>query len=149
MRKQLVDTAHFTDAQIFGGGLRVYTTIDWGMQKAAYDAINANLNLPTDPASSIVALDNQGRVKVMVGGKDFKTSQVNLAVGTDGGGGGRQPGSSFKPVALAEAITQGMPMTKTYNAPGVAAASSSRRTARTGGSPTTATPASASSTSST
>jgi penicillin-binding protein 1A len=117
VRKQLEDNAHFTDAQIYGGGLRVYTTIDWGMQKAAYAAIAGNLNQPTDPAASIVALDNQGRVKVMVGGKDFKASQVNLAVGTEGGGGGRQPGSSFKPIALAEAITQGMPITKTYNAP--------------------------------
>jgi penicillin-binding protein 1A len=117
VRKQLEDTAHFTDAQIFGGGLRVYTTIDWNMQKAAYNAISSNLNLPTDPASSIVALDNQGRVKVMVGGSNYKTSQVNLAVGSDGGGGGRQPGSSFKPIALAEALTQGMPITKTYNAP--------------------------------
>ncbi len=122
VRRQLTDPNgpyRFSDAQLFEGGLRIYTTIDWKMQSQAYDAIKSHLNQPTDPAASIVALDTDGRVKVMVGGMDFKASQVNLATGTDGGGGGRQPGSSWKPVALAQALSSGMPLNKTYNAPGV------------------------------
>lgn len=122
VRRQLTDPTgpyRFSDAQLFEGGLRIYTTIDWRMQKMAYDSISQHLNLPTDPASSIVALDTDGRVKAMVGGKDFKVSQVNLAAGTEGGGGGRQPGSSWKPVALAQALMVGTPLNQTFNAPGV------------------------------
>ncbi len=53
----------------------------------------------------------------MVGGLDYDKSRVNLAVGTDGGGSGRQPGSSFKPIILAEALKQGVPLDKVYDAP--------------------------------
>ena len=53
----------------------------------------------------------------MVGGLDYEKSRVNLAVGTEGGGSGRQPGSSFKPIILAEAIKQGTPLDKVYDAP--------------------------------
>jgi penicillin-binding protein 1A len=42
---------------------------------------------------------------------------VNLAVGTDGGGSGRQPGSAFKPIVLAETLKQGVALDKVYDAP--------------------------------
>ena len=42
----------------------------------------------------------------MVGGRDWAASQVNLAVGVEGGGSGRQAGSTFKPIVLAEAMTR-------------------------------------------
>ena len=66
-------------------------------------------NRPDDPAAALVSIDDQGR-----GAGDGRrprlrpTSQVNLAVGTEGGGSGRQPGSSFKPFVLAEALKQGI-----------------------------------------
>ena len=113
----LVTSGEFTDAEIYGGGLRVYTTLDFDMQRAAVDAITSTLNRPDDPAAALVALDGQGRVKAMVGGLDYETSRVNLAVGTDGGGSGRQPGSAFKPIILAETLKQGVPLDKTYDAP--------------------------------
>jgi penicillin-binding protein 1A len=53
----------------------------------------------------------------MVGGTDFAKSQVNLAVGRDGGGSGRQPGSSFKPFALAEAVKEGYSVRSLFKAP--------------------------------
>jgi penicillin-binding protein 1A len=79
--------------------------------------VTSTLNQANDPAAALVSIDDTGAVRAMIGGRDFNSSKVNLAVGTEGGGGGRQPGSSFKPFTLAEALTQGVPLTKTYNAP--------------------------------
>ncbi|MCB1260572.1 MAG: penicillin-binding protein, partial [Acidimicrobiales bacterium] len=112
------DVFPVTDAEIYGGGLRVYTTIDWNAQAKAYEAIFSELNRPDDPAASIVAVDHDGNVRAMVGGFDWNASQVNLAAGAEGGGSGRQPGSSFKTFALVSALEQGMSLGQYYNAPG-------------------------------
>lgn len=105
VRSQLVE--RYGDAAVFGGGLRVYTTLDLGLQDQARRAVTETLNQPGDPAGAIVSIDDQGQVKAMMGGTDFETQKVNLAVGADGGGSGRQPGSTFKAFALAEAIREG------------------------------------------
>ena len=34
---------------LYGGGLRIYTTIDFDMQRAAWDAVTSTLDQPTDP----------------------------------------------------------------------------------------------------
>jgi penicillin-binding protein 1A len=117
VRHWLTSTGRFTDSQLYGGGLRVYTTLDYGAQANAYEAIRNVLDRPDDPAASIVALDDKGRVRAMVGGFDYKASQVNLAVGQEGGGSGRQPGSSFKPIVLAQYIAEGKNLGQVYNAP--------------------------------
>lgn len=113
----LSTTGGFTDGEIFGGGLRVYTTYDFEMQQKALSAVSSTLNRTDDPEAALVAIDDHGRVRAMVGGRDHETSQVNLAVGAEGGGTGRQPGSSFKPFALAEALKQGIPLSRTYESP--------------------------------
>jgi penicillin-binding protein 1A len=83
--------------------------------------VNSTLDQPGDPAAALVSVDEQGAVRAMVGGRDYNGdssyAKVNLAVGADGGGGGRQPGSSFKMFTLTEAMNQGIPLNKTYNAP--------------------------------
>jgi penicillin-binding protein 1A len=54
-----------------------------------------------------------GRVKAMVGGRDFSLSQFNRAIQAR-----RQPGSSFKPIIYAAALDQGMtPSTVILDAP--------------------------------
>ncbi len=117
VRQWLVSEAGFTDAEVFGGGLRVYSTVQMDRQRAASEAVNSTLDEPDDPAGALVAIDDSGAVRAMYGGNDYASSEVNLATGTLGGGGGRQPGSSFKPFALAEAVAQGIPLNKSYNAP--------------------------------
>ncbi|HEV7888409.1 MAG TPA: penicillin-binding transpeptidase domain-containing protein, partial [Acidimicrobiales bacterium] len=56
-------------------------------------------------------------VKAMVGGRDFGSSKVNLALGSAGGGSGRQPGSTFKAFVLAELVRQGYSVEATLPAP--------------------------------
>jgi penicillin-binding protein 1A len=121
VRHWLITEGGFTDAQVYGGGLRVYTTLDLEDQGAAALAITSTLNQPNDPAAALVSIDDIGAVRAMIGGLDFsgsgKYSKVNLAVGAEGGGAGRQAGSAFKAFTLAEAMNQDMPMSKSYNAP--------------------------------
>ncbi|MEJ7584934.1 MAG: transglycosylase domain-containing protein [Acidimicrobiales bacterium] len=115
VRKQLVQA--YTEDRVYGGGLRVYTTLDLGMQKAAFDAVTSTLDRPDDPAGALVAIDDQGQVKAMMGGRDYQASKVNLATGERGGGSGRQPGSTFKAFALAEAVREGYAIDSVYRSP--------------------------------
>lgn len=122
VRQQVDDIAGLPDGGIYTGGYRIYTTIDPRLQTAAYNTLaedQFDFGFDNGPEASIVAVDERGFVRAMVGGRDFETSQVNLALGRDGGGSGRQPGSSFKPFALAEAIEQGISARSYYSAPSV------------------------------
>ena len=116
VRRQLEDD--YGGSRVFGGGLVVKTTLDRRTQQQAYDAVYRNtLNQPGDPSGSLVAIDDNGNVKAMVGGRDFKNDKVNLAVGRGGGGLGRQAGSTFKPFALAEAVREGYTVESAFPAP--------------------------------
>jgi membrane peptidoglycan carboxypeptidase len=102
VKQQLID--QYGSAEVFGGGLRVRTTIDLGLQQKARDAISKWLTNPDGPSAALVAIDpRNGAVKAMVGGNNYRKSQFNLAVQ-----GVRQPGSSFKPFVLATALRQGI-----------------------------------------
>lgn len=92
------------------GGLKIYTTLDPMVQAAAEAAIGSVL--PEDgPSGALVAIDpRNGHVLAMVGGGDFydpddPIAQFNLATQ-----GHRQPGSAFKPFALAAALKLGVPL---------------------------------------
>ncbi len=108
----------YGEAEVTGGGLRVNTTLDLDLQAAAFEAVYGTLDKPEDPAGALVSLDTEGRVKAMVGGRDWDTSKVNYAMGTEGGGTGRQPGSTFKPIVLAEFIRQGYSVESVVDSPG-------------------------------
>ncbi len=96
------------------GGLRIYTTLDLAVQRAAEDAI-ASLIGDTGPAAALVAVDpRNGYVTAVVGGRDFYSptdgiAQFNLATQ-----GRRQPGSAFKPFALAAALEAGATLESTW-----------------------------------
>jgi penicillin-binding protein 1A len=123
------------ERQLFNGGLRIHTTVDLEMQAAAEHAARTVLPRPNDPHASLVAIDPRtGEVKAMVGGRDWfardrrdRFAKLNLAItgepglgardsGGHSAGTGRQAGSAFKPFALAQAIEEGIPLSKTYDA---------------------------------
>jgi penicillin-binding protein 1A len=121
VRRQLAD--RFGDAQVNGGGLRVYTSLDLDLQRAAYESVYGGvLNQPGDPAGALVSIDTDGFVRAMVGGRDWNSTtdsfaRVNFAVGKEGGGKGRQAGSSFKPFVLATAVADGFSVESAFDAP--------------------------------
>lgn len=106
-RQQLVEMENVGESALYGQGLRIYLTIDPRLQAAAQLSIASVLNEPGDPSSSLMSVDDAGRIVAMIGGQNFEASEVNLALGAQGGGSGRGPGSTFKPIALAEYIAQG------------------------------------------
>jgi penicillin-binding protein 1A len=101
VRQQLVD--EFGARRAFEGGLTVHTTLDLDLQDAAERAVNRYLANPAGPSAAVVAIDNKtGKVRAMVGGRDYAERPFNLATQ-----GQRQPGSSIKPFILASALKKG------------------------------------------
>lgn len=113
VRRWLV--AKYGSETVLGGGLRVYTTLDLKLQKLAYDTVTTTMNRDGDPKASIVSLDDRGHILSMMAGTDFDHDQTNLVTGA--GGGGRQPGSTFKVFALAEAVREGYSIESVVPAP--------------------------------
>jgi penicillin-binding protein 1A len=102
VRQQVVE--RYGAARAFEGGLKIRTTLDLGLQRAAEQAVNNYLAYPGGPTASVVAIENStGEVRAMVGGRDYNTSPFNLATQ-----GERQPGSSFKAFDLAAALEAGI-----------------------------------------
>ncbi|HUH82004.1 MAG TPA: transglycosylase domain-containing protein [Solirubrobacteraceae bacterium] len=92
------------------GGLKVYTTIDLNMQRLARKAIAEVLDEPEDPASAIVTINPaNGDIEAMAESESYEKSQYNLAAD-----GHRQPGSTFKAIDLADALSHGIDPNSTY-----------------------------------
>ena len=107
--KSLEET--YTPEVVYHGGLRVYTTLDVGMQQQAEAALQEGITGlevqmavdggTADPMAeddnglqgALVAVEvNTGAVKALVGGRDFFQTPYNRALQNH-----RQPGSGFKP----------------------------------------------------
>jgi len=113
VRRQLVE--RFGHEKVEQGGLRVYTTIDPYMQRAADAAVDQSIaeiekslpkrKTPRDPLqAALIAIDPRtGAVRAMVGGRDFTASNFNRATLAR-----RQPGSAFKPFVYAAAVEDGL-----------------------------------------
>jgi penicillin-binding protein 1A len=112
VKDQLVQK--YKAGNVFGGGLRVTTTIDLNLQKKARAAIEKVLKDPEGPSAALVAIDPRtGAVRAMFGGRNFRESQFNLAAQAE-----RQPGSAFKPIVLAAAMREGIaPQTEIVSRP--------------------------------
>jgi penicillin-binding protein 1A len=94
----------------FDGGLRITTTLDLELQRAAEQAVNTYLSDPSGPTASVVAIENStGEVRAMVGGRNYDESPFNLATN-----GERQPGSAFKAFDLAAALEKGISPDSTW-----------------------------------
>jgi penicillin-binding protein 1A len=103
---------------LFEGGLRIVTTIDPRMQRAAERAVDSILLYRSDPYGALTAIDPRtGYVRAMVGGREYWNEQdrfarINLATG---GSTGRQAGSAFKPFALVAALESGLTRSTSLN----------------------------------
>ena len=84
----------------------VWTTLDPGMQSAANRAISANT--PGGAQGALVALDRDGAVRAMIGGRDYVDSIYNRATQAQ-----RQPGSAWKLFVYLTALESGMKPTDT------------------------------------
>ena len=84
----------------------VWTTLDPGMQVVADRAIQANA--PKGAQGALVAIDRDGAVRAMVGGRDYVNSIYNRATQAT-----RQPGSAFKLFVYLTALESGMKPTDT------------------------------------
>jgi len=90
---------------VFGGGLKVYTTLDPNLQRAAQDAHDTvvpqnNLGI----TSAMASVDSTtGAVRALVGGPGFAFFKYDIATQQPG----RQTGSSFKVFVLLTALEQG------------------------------------------
>ncbi|MBW0143922.1 transglycosylase domain-containing protein [Sphingomicrobium clamense] len=78
----------------------VWTTLDVSMQDAADAAVNAHA--PAGAQGALVAIDRDGAVRAMVGGKDYVESIYNRATVAK-----RQPGSAFKLFVYLTALENG------------------------------------------
>ena len=108
VRQQLIE--RYGQATVERGGLKVYTTIDLHKQYLARRAISEILDEPGDPAAAIVTIDPaNGYIETMAESRSYEESQFNLAAE-----GYRQPGSTFKAIDLAEALTRGVDPETTY-----------------------------------
>jgi penicillin-binding protein 1A len=84
----------------------VWTTLVPSMQVTADRAIRANT--PDGTQGALVAIDRDGAVRAMVGGKDYVNSIYNRATQAE-----RQPGSAFKLFVYLTALESGMKPTDT------------------------------------
>lgn len=111
--RELKEKAGLTEDEIIQGGYKIYTTLNYDMQKSAETAVVNKMKewrlVKPYQQGALISYDTaSGQILAYVGGKDYSQSQydrVSQAI--------RQPGSSFKVFVYASAIEKGLtPFTK-------------------------------------
>lgn len=93
----------FPESVVFGGGLKVITTLDTRMQKAAEKAVSEKIGKKGPEGALVSIAPKTGEVKAVVGGRDYNKNKFNMATQAH-----RQAGSAFKTFTLVAAIDDGM-----------------------------------------
>ncbi len=83
----------------FESDMFVYTTLDMGLQGRVAAVVSDKVG---DYQGAVIAMQPDGALRAMSGGRDYQSSQFNRAVAP------RQPGSSFKPVVYLVALENGL-----------------------------------------
>ncbi len=109
VRQELIDK--FGQKTVEGSGLRVTTTLDSKLQKAAEVIVKEEVdklkNLKVSNGAAIVLNPQNGEILAMIGSKDYEASEgagYKFNVVTQGL---RQPGSALKPITYATAFKKG------------------------------------------
>jgi 1A family penicillin-binding protein len=103
------------------GGMRIYTTLDYDMQKNAESIVKeyvfSNSEKYKFTNGALVAIDPKtGDILAMVGSRDYYDEKIDGKVNVTIQN--RQPGSSFKPIVYAKAFEKGyQPETMLFDAP--------------------------------
>ncbi len=111
VRSELNEDPAFGPEAVRNGGLRIRTTVEPKLQVWAEEAMHAILKTPGDPDAAVVSINPKtGDILAMTSTRPYSRDQFDLATQ-----GSRQPGSTFKPIALATAIEFGIdPFTTRY-----------------------------------
>ncbi|MDF2700977.1 MAG: pbpG, partial [Haloplasmataceae bacterium] len=87
----------------FYKGIKVYTTLDIRLNEIIERSIDEIYSPNSNIETAIYAIDpNNGHVKAVIGGRDYKNSQYNRALA-----GMRHPGSTIKPMLYYSALEYG------------------------------------------
>jgi penicillin-binding protein 1A len=107
LRKEYLDPTYHQC--LYTCGLKIYTTLDLGLQKQAEQAVASTLTSKSDPPAALVSITPQGEVRAMVGNsRSFESVKAARGFNYATDPPGRQAGSSFKPYTLMTAIQQGI-----------------------------------------
>lgn len=95
--------------ELYAEGLKIFSTLDYRMQEIAENAVDRGVAAVEKRTSAgiqaaLLAVElSTGKVRAMVGGTDFWTTQFNRVTQAM-----RQPGSTFKPFVYLAAFNMGM-----------------------------------------
>jgi membrane peptidoglycan carboxypeptidase len=106
-----------SEDEINRGGLQITTTLDPTAQAAAVASVNNTFaSTPADVQPALVSIQpGTGEVRAWYGGRFYGKGTGGFTDYVDNVTDPIQPGSSFKPIALAAALKQGISLNSYYN----------------------------------